>query len=220
MKIWHISDTHGFHGDLVIPQVDLVIHSGDCSNYRNPVLNKNEVLDFLEWYGELPFPKIYVAGNHDTSIEARLVKPSVIKAKGIVYLENSHTRFQELNIWGSPIIPTFNDWAWNRDRDKIHKTWSMIPVDTDILVTHGPPRGVLDLTINRDNEVQIVGCSNLYKTIQNIKPKLVLFGHIHNSRDIFTNTGVYTQNGIIYSNGSCVTDGNWQLTSNGNILEI
>ena len=67
MRIWHISDTHGFEHLLNIPDnIDIIIHSGDCSNNINPYLNENEVRQFIDWYKEVPVKyKIYVAGNHE-----------------------------------------------------------------------------------------------------------------------------------------------------------
>ena len=93
MKIWHISDTHTYHDLLTIPQgIDMVIHSGDCSNPRDPYNNEPEVKDFIQWYKSLPIEhKIYVAGNHDTSIEKRMVTPADFHAAGITYLENAST---------------------------------------------------------------------------------------------------------------------------------
>ena len=74
-RIWHISDTHTFHNMLSIPDnIDIVIFSGDCSNPKEPLPNSFEVLQFLKWFGELPIKhKIFVAGNHDTSIEKRFI---------------------------------------------------------------------------------------------------------------------------------------------------
>ena len=85
MKIWHISDTHGFHNQLVIPKgIDLVIHTGDCSNYKDPFPNENEVRKFIDWYEQVPIPnKIFIPGNHDTSIERGLVKASDFISRGI-----------------------------------------------------------------------------------------------------------------------------------------
>ena len=90
MKIWHISDTHTYHDLLRIPEgVDMVIHSGDCSNPRDPYNNEPEVREFIDWYKELPIKnKIYVPGNHDTSIEKKLVIKKDFTDAGIVYLED------------------------------------------------------------------------------------------------------------------------------------
>jgi len=139
MKIWHISDTHTLHGFLKIPDgIDMIIHSGDVSNPSSPYLNEPEVLNFLEWFSSLDIKyKIFVAGNHDTSIEKRLVTPGQIHAKGIIYLENSSTQIGGINIWGTPCTPEFGvGWAWNRKREKMFKVWDSIPDDTDIVISH------------------------------------------------------------------------------------
>lgn len=223
MKIWHISDTHTYHWLLDLPKdARMVIFSGDCSNTREPVLNSNEVLDFIEWYKMLPYTyKIFVGGNHDTSIEARLIKRKQFEDKGIIYLENESVEIEGIKIWGSPITPTFGvGWAWNRKREKIHKYWDEIPENTDIVVTHGPPFGMLDSTYDRLNNFDMCGCRNLMKRIIKVNPKYHLFGHIHNFKDIY-NQGVRTYNlgRTIFSNGSVVEDNKFGLISNnGNIL--
>ena len=81
-----------------------------------------------------------------------------------------------MKIWGSPVTPTFFNWAFNVDRGKaIEKYWNMIPIDTDILLTHGPVKGILDRTISDIN----AGCEDLLNTVKKVKPKFHLFGHIH-----------------------------------------
>ncbi len=93
MKIYCISDTHGFHDQLTIPSdIDMVIHSGDCSNIKSPALNVSEVELFLKWFEKLDVHyKVFIAGNHDTSIEAKLVNP---RNYDIVYLEHESISIQ------------------------------------------------------------------------------------------------------------------------------
>lgn len=225
MKIWHISDTHTFHGLLKVPEgIDMVIFSGDCSNPSNPYLNEPEVRNFLTWFHLLPIKyKVFTAGNHDTSIEKGLVDKQKFDELGIVYLENSSTEIEGLKIFGTPCTPAFGyGWAWNRKREKMHKIWDAIPEGTDIVVSHGPPKGVLDLSYDYKNSLEFCGCSNMKKQMMKLNPKLVLFGHIHNCQDII-NAGVMQLSGYdtIYSNGSVMTDGRFGiLSSNGNIFEI
>jgi len=229
MKILHISDTHGFHGyfpDNRFEGIDLVIHSGDCSNYRDPYRNKEEVLNFIEWYKNLPVKnKIYVAGNHDTSIESRLIKPKEIKETGIIYLENESVVIDGFKFWGSPVTPTFGDWAFMRARDKTNKLWQTIPEDTDVLVVHGPPKGVRDLSYDRFNNLEMCGDSALAKRCYVLKDNLkyVCFGHIHDM-DGVDNQGIskYSKTPTIFSNAVCVHDGRFDkgLTSFGNILNL
>lgn len=230
MKILHISDTHALHGtfpDERFNGVDLVIHSGDCSNYRDPYRNSNEVLDFIEWYKKVPVKhKIYVAGNHDTSIERRLVTPGHFAEAGIIYLENSGTTIDGVKFWGSPITPTFCDWSFMKARDKTHKVWQQIPDDTDVLIVHGPPKSVRDLSVSREGELEMCGDRSLTKRCWALKDslKLCCFGHIHNCDDVQTNQGIsmYSSTNTVFSNAACVFDGHfdWGLTSHGNILEI
>lgn len=225
MRIWHISDTHTFHGWLSVPEVDMVIHSGDVSNPKELIPSIQECLDFIEWYSKLNIPyKILIAGNHDVAFEKNLICKDACKEKGIIYLENTSTTIEGVKIWGSPITPAFGvGWAFNRRRDRLHDLWSTIPEDTDIVVTHGPAKGVLDITYDMQDRVEYTGCAALKKRILNIEPKLFCFGHIHTCRDIinagYTKLAAYK---TIFSNGSCVTDGRFDLgvTSNGNIFEI
>ena len=84
MKIWLISDPHHKHGFLdIVEDVDMVICAGDVAIHKQPIMNESGVLDFIEWYKSLvhiPY-KIWIAGNHDTSIAAGLVKPKALPPK-------------------------------------------------------------------------------------------------------------------------------------------
>jgi len=224
MRIWHISDTHSSHGCLNEPDgVDIVIHSGDCSNSRDSAKNSNEVLNFLEWFESLKSKhKVFIAGNHDVSIERRLITPQDILNRGIVYLENSEAMIEGLKIWGSPITPSFGQgWAWNVARHKMHNVWSMIPEGTDILVTHGPPRNFLDLSEEQNGEIKLCGCKSLESKIYEISPMLSCFGHVHDSKR-FKNSGLRKLSGrrTIYSNGSVAMDGCKEVINNGNLIDF
>ena len=225
MKIWHISDTHTYHGLLDIPEnIDIVIHSGDATNPKDPYLSEDEMQNFIYWYSLLPIKhKVFVAGNHDVCIERNFIKKDDFERAGIIYLENDWIEIERFKIWGSPITPTFGSgWAFNKNRAKTHEIWKHIPDNTDVVVVHGPPRGVLDLSYNRENELEFCGDTSLKKRMLDLKPKLCLFGHIHNCEDII-NAGIMKLSirDTIYSNGSVVTDGKFgKLSSNGNIFEI
>jgi Icc-related predicted phosphoesterase len=106
-------------------------------------------------------------------------------------------------------------------RHKIKIVWDTIPENTDIVVTHGPPQGVLDLSINKDRELEFCGCTALKNRLGIINPKLSLFGHIHNNKNI-KNSGLLTHSDgtTIYSNGTVVEDGKMQVFNNGNIIEL
>lgn len=226
LKIWHISDTHGYHDLLAIPKdIDLVIHSGDVSNPRDPLLSIIECTKFLDWYEKLPIKhKILISGNHDIAFERRSINKSDMILRDIIYLENEDTVIEGVKIWGSPITPTFGvGWAFNRKRDKLHDLWASIPEDTNIVISHGPPKGILDHSYNVvGNIYERCGCAALAKRVRLLEPDLCLFGHIHTTEDII-NAGTMQLSGYktIHSNGSVVTDGKFgKLTSNGNILNL
>lgn len=230
MKILHISDTHGFHDQFPKERfkgVDVVIHSGDCSNSINPYVNSIEVGKFLQWYKDVPVPtKLLIAGNHDTSIEKRLFTKEEFAMNGIIYLENEDVVLDGVKFYGSPHTPTFGNWAFMKPRHKLHDVWQAIPNDTDVLIVHGPPKGVRDLSFGRDGNLEMCGCLSLTKRCGSLRDtlKLVCFGHIHNMDGIDTNQGVshYSNIPTVFSNAACVYDGRFDkgLTSYGNILEI
>ena len=225
MKIWHISDTHTYHGLLKVPEdIDMVIHSGDATNPRDPYASEQEMLNFISWFGSLPIKhKVFVAGNHDLCIERNLVTKIDFMKNGIVYLENDYTEVEGIKIWGSPFTPTFGQgWAFNKKRSALHDIWKEIPDDVDIVVVHGPPKGILDLAYHQLNCIEFCGDEALRKRMYLLNPKLCLFGHIHNNDDIINaGTMKLSNHDTIYSNGSVVTDGKFgKLSSHGNTFEI
>lgn len=178
MKLVLISDTHTQHHDkrLVLPKGDIIIHAGDIS-YRG---GRAEVENFLTWYDKLDYKyKILIAGNHDFFFETyskETVNEMLSKFTSITYLNDSGVEIEGLKFWGSPITPWFHNWAFNRRGEEICKHWNLIPLDTDILITHGPVHGYLDLTLNGD----VTGCPYLLKKIEELKNlKLHVCGHIH-----------------------------------------
>ncbi|MFT3935772.1 MAG: metallophosphatase domain-containing protein [Chitinophagaceae bacterium] len=184
MKFVTISDTHGKHAELELPAGDVLIHAGDISMKGT----EDEVFDFINWFKHQDFKyKIFIAGNHDFYFE-RAPKEVIeqIIPDDIIYLEDSYTIIDGYKIWGSPITPWFFNWAFNRHRgEAIKKHWELIPDDTNILITHGPLSGILD-TINKQEHV---GCKDLFNKIQEVKPQIHLFGHIHESYGIAEKAG-------------------------------
>jgi Icc-related predicted phosphoesterase len=211
---------------LEVPtDIDMVIFSGDCSNPKDPYPNEVEVRAFIDWFGDLPIKhKVFVAGNHDTSIEKGLVTKDDFDQNYIYYLENTSVEIEGIKIFGSPYTPTFGyGWAFNKDRTKLERFWrNIIDEDVDIVINHGPPKGILDLSTNRNGITERCGDKSLLNKVMEVNPKLCLFGHIHNHQDII-NQGTIKLSGLdtIFSNGSVMKDGSFgKLTSNGNIFEL
>jgi len=209
MKVICISDTHGLHKDVKLPQGDLLIHAGDISSRGT----RSEVLDFIQWFDNLEqfAYKIFIAGNHDFFFEETLTSEiNAIIPKNIIYLNDSGVVVEGLKIWGSPIQPEFYDWAFNRKRgEEIKKHWDLIPDDTDVLITHGPPANILDKTTTGKN----VGCQDLLDAVVNINPKFHIFGHIHEAY------GMVKKNDSTFVNASLLTE-RYALSNEALCVEI
>jgi Icc-related predicted phosphoesterase len=176
LKFVAISDTHCRHYNLKLPKGDVLIHAGDVT-YRG---RQDEVEDFLKWFREQPFRyKVFIAGNHDFFFQ-KTKKETLEKMipREVIYLNDSGIELEGIKLWGSPITPFFFDWAFNRLRGAtINKHWKLIPPDTDILITHGPVFGILDTVMNDRH----VGCKDLLIKVKEVKPKVHVCGHIHES---------------------------------------
>jgi predicted phosphohydrolase len=197
MKIICISDTHGLHGHLKgkIPDGDMIIHSGDFCNGGDYF----ECVEFFAWFGSLPHKyKLVIAGNHDVWMEkASRSEINAIIPPGIHYLQDEGVTIEGLNFWGSPVQPEFFDWAFNRKRGlAIQEHWNLIPKNTDVLITHGPPMSILDKAPDNTH----VGCANLFTTIRDLKLKLHVFGHIHDGY------GIEVKNNIMFVNAAICTE--------------
>lgn len=181
LKIVAISDLHGFLPD--IPPCDLLLIAGDiCPVSSHNFLFQAHWLDseFRAWLKSAPAQQaVFVAGNHDFVFER---EPQLVpKDLPAVYLQDSGFQWRGLNIWGTPWQPWFFDWAFNLHEPELAPRWELIPPNTDILLLHGPPYGYGDGVPERGG-VRRTGSPSLLARIQKIKPKLAVFGHIHEGR--------------------------------------
>lgn len=198
-------------GGVYLPaEADMIIHSGDMSMRGYEF----EIEDFLKWYSKLPYKyKILISGNHDFLFENQrtIAQELLAKYPDIIYLESSGVVIEGIKIYGEPRQPWFHDWAFNVFRgEDIKKYWDAIPDDVNILVTHGPPFGILDMCMNGD----VVGCEDLLNRIKDLKElKLCQFGHIHEA------AGYEFKDGIHFVNAS-VLNLRYQLQNKPYIFEI
>ena len=190
-SIVFIADTHGAHREIDVPKADILIHCGDFMTHGNI----GELNDFNAWLGELPHSKkVVCAGNHDWAME-RMPKEAQALLTNCIYLQDNKAKVGDLTVYCSPWSPRFCDWAFNLDYWDAEAKWDLIYPDTDILVTHGPPHGILD----RTREGRDVGCPFLMKKILNIRPKIHAFGHIHEG------FGRVNKYGVRFVNASIMT---------------
>lgn len=178
-RIICISDTHNCHRSLAVPPGDLLIHSGDATINGTEA----EIADFADWFRRLPHrQKIFVAGNHDRLFEDDPGRAQQFLGDEVLYLEDSAATIEGLWIYGSPWQPRFFDWAFNLDRGpEMAAIWSKIPADIDVLITHGPPFGILD-EVSRPAGKENAGCEQLREKLEKLIPgrlRLHVFGHIH-----------------------------------------
>ena len=181
MRITFISDTHTKHNQISndLPGGDIIIHAGD---FMNSGYTWEEVYPFLKWYDDLDNydTKIFIAGNHDRLFEDRNQEARGLLTgyKTIDYLQDETIIANDTKIYGSPWQPEFYNWAFNlpRNGEDLREKWFNIPNSTDILITHGPPFGHLDITPYGNLNV---GCELLRVRLDSLKPKIHVFGHVH-----------------------------------------
>jgi Icc-related predicted phosphoesterase len=200
MKIVFISDTHGLHDNIMqpIPDGDILVHCGDVSNYGSI----SQLTEFISWFIGLPHKhKVFIGGNHDFGLEKK--QPWIEDGlqslpENVHYLEDSGVEIEGIKFWGMPWTPRFYNWAFmTYTPEEAQEKAALIPEDTEILVTHGPPRGVLDLTTYG---AERVGCIELAARLYELpNVKVHSFGHIHEEY------GVEELNDRTYINASICT---------------
>ena len=177
-----LSDTHGRHNEITelygeLPYVDIIVHSGDCTRY-----GEFEETDlFMNWFSNRnAMHKVLVAGNHDFVLQQTDRRNWLLANNyGVTYLEDSFINIDGLGIYGSPWSPVFGMWAFMKHRNaELDEVWQKVPTDgsVDLLVTHSPRYGRFDVSVRGNYNV---GCEMLANRINDIHPKVHVFGHIH-----------------------------------------
>ena len=185
MTILHLSDTHNQHRQLTnLPNADILIHSGDFTM----VGTEQETIDFLNWFCDLPYRhKIFIAGNHDNCLYGATLSGL---DKNCHYLCNSSICIDGVKFYGMPMF--VEDALEGKDKHYIQA----ILTDTNVLITHCPPLGILDY-----DDKYHYGSDDLWQKVNSIKPKLHLFGHIH------SDYGTIDHADITFSNASIMDEG-------------
>lgn len=197
MKILHLSDTHGCHLKLKnLTEADVIVHSGDFTMAGS----YDEGEAFMRWFGSLPYRhKIFIAGNHDDCLYDGIIGRL---PTDVHYLRNSDVEIDGVKFYG---IPMFMEDCFSDTQDLFYQK---IPDSTDVLITHAPPFGILDV----GNSHQ--GSKILMEKIQSLNLKAHLFGHIHD------NPGIENISGIIFSNAAIVSSTDYLPVNTPNLIEI
>jgi Icc-related predicted phosphoesterase len=216
MKIVCISDTHGFKiPDERMPDGDLLIHAGDLTMAGR----LDQLVQAAKWLDHLAQKYenvICIAGNHDFSLEAFMkedkekeLRERIFRDNAVHYLRDSGVTIRGISFYGSPWQPWFWDWAFNEERGlAIKKHWDKIPLYTNVLITHGPPMGILDRV-----GPEHVGCADLRNRVYEVKPTVHVFGHIH------CGYGLRNTDGSCFINAS-QCDEAYKLTNAPIVVEI
>ena len=187
----------------------MLIHTGDVTAYGT----EGELYDFLRWLIEQPFEhKLFIAGNHDLCLDK--VNPPYVSElpPNIIYLNNQSIIINNLKIFGSPMSPFQAGMAFNRHRGKeMDDEWQKIPSDTDILITHTPPNGILD---------NGAGCEDLMSYVMKIKPKLHLFGHVHEGYGQFRNRNTLFVNAALSNSPDFIASTDYRIVNNPKHLQL
>ena len=205
-RIVACSDTHRSHWEVKVPEGDLFIFAGD-----NDITDLITLHDFNDWLKEIPCKyKIVIAGNHDFELE-RIGKYECKRLlTNCIYLENEFIEVDGLKIWGSPYCPYFNNWAFMQPDNMLKEIWDTIPLETEILVTHTMPYGILDGVLPR---MQSVGSLTLRDAIKRVRPYIQIGGHLHESY------GQYTDGKTDYYNVA-VMDEQYKVVNPCTIIDV
>ncbi len=187
MRLVAVADTHLFHDGYEVPDGDVLVHAGDL--LRGGTLDELSVA--ARWLREQPHRhKVIVAGNHDWAFVRAAAQAREVLGD-MIYLQDDETTLDGVRFYGSPWQPTFQDWAFNLERGPaLAAIWARIPVGIDVLVTHSPPRGIGD----RIADTNRAGCEQLRDRVAVVRPRLHLFGHIHQDG------GSWTDHGTVFAN--------------------
>jgi Icc-related predicted phosphoesterase len=190
-----LSDTHERHRNVHVPDGDILIHAGDFTTLSK---SSRAISDFNLWLGEMPHcHKIVVPGNHEYFLEADLSKRSLLSNATV--LINEGIEIAGLRFWGSPATPLYGGAFGLSSAADRKRLYAQIPDHTDVLITHGPPYGILDSSPNSNLHP---GCRELFDAIVRVGPRLHVFGHIHGGHGIFhTNRMTFVNAALVGTDG-------------------
>lgn len=213
MKIVCISDTHNHNESIVVPDGDVLVHAGDMTMGGRD----GEVQSALHWIASLPHArKVIIAGNHDWLFQRQRARARELMPDSIDYLEDHSVVIDGVKFYGSPWQPAFGGWAFNLERDghELGEKWAAIPNDTDVLITHGPPAGIGDLCPAMNGRGLVhVGDGLLAAELVRVRPRLHVFGHIHEGH------GEHVADGTRYVNAAVCTAA-YRATNPAIVVEI
>lgn len=212
MKIAAFSDCHWLYKNIKkFPKADILIFAGD---WCGSGLYMDETTTFIEWFKKLKYRnKVVVPGNHDRFCEWNMsLCKDLFKNAGINLLIDEQINIEGVSIYGTPWCPFFNYWAFMKPDEDLKDIFKQIPNNLDILVTHTPPKGICDPTD--------YGSDSLRKHLNNVNPKVHIFGHNHGGYGYQETINTKFYNVAVCSDADSKHDYTYQLVNPITTLEI
>ena len=189
MDLVILGDTHEQHREVEVPAGDILIFTGDLSMFSKSLA---AIEDFNDWLGELPHRwKLVIPGNHEFFLEADARRRSLL-SNATVLIDEEIT-IDGLKIYGSPMTPQYGAFGKSSPADRVQH-WARVPSDVNVLITHGPPHGILDRS---PGQLEHAGDPELMARLREL-PELRLhcFGHIHGGY------GSVERDGVVFVNAA------------------
>lgn len=210
MRLVVISDTHGFHrtmgepGYPALPEGDVLIHCGDYSRDYGSAIDTER---FAAWMSKQKHAhKIVCPGNHDYAVyENPAWAANLFRKSGIHMIGQKPLTINGVVFDGGPWMPLSGrepPWGFEMEERDRERLWSRVHDDVDVLVSHVPPHGILDHTLSFSH----LGCPVLREHVYRIRPRVHLFGHVHESRGSKNVDGIDFVNVSSNSRGKYVRD--------------
>jgi len=197
MRLVVVSDTHGFHTGMQVPDGDVLVCCGDWSRGFGSWL---DTVRFARWMAKWPHEhKLVTPGNHDYAVHENMYRAErLFEQHGCVLVAKRRVEIDGVVFDGGPWGSESGAnpaWGFECPKRERERHWGLIG-NVDVLITHFPPHGVLDETRKGARQ----GCPVLRRhVLKRIRPRLHLFGHTHEGH------GVHEENGTTFVNASCCT---------------
>ena len=179
VRVVCLSDTHNSHWLLPpLPPGDVLVHAGDFTSRGT----QKEIMDFNDWLGTQEHTyKVVVPGNHEIGFAESWSMARALLTNADFVLKDEGCEVMGKKLWGSPWTPEYGNWAFGYTKREGELRWAQIPEGLDMLITHGPPRLIMDSTYDREQKRHLnLGCPYLREQVlQRAKPRFHIFGHIH-----------------------------------------
>ncbi len=209
MKLAIISDTHG--RPFEIPECDVFIHCGDIT--AGGSLEETE--QFMKWLRRQTQVglSLIVPGNHDRCFQEEwLAVEDMFASEDVLVMIDQAIKLGDRTFYGSPWTPPFMNWFFMADEERLGMLYRAMPKEVDVLITHGPPRGILDTGYQDPH----VGSIALAEAIEWRNIKHNVFGHLHSCGGQTVQPYV---DGTIYHNVAACDDA-YNMVRKCKVLEI